>query len=123
MLGDMVAEILAAHADHLVRDKDDGKDYLDLFPAYQAELAPLLGIADLLHARLVPVTPSPEFVAGLKQDLSVAASQRSEAQKRQKQVSFPHRRAVLIGAAAGSVLSVAGIATAWLWRRRSMARV
>ena len=122
MSENVVVEVLAAHADHLVGNQANNADYLNLFPAYQTELAPLLRIADRVKAVLVPATPSPEFEAGLKQDLLAAAIQRAEEQANEKQVSFLRRRGFLIGAAVGSVLSVVGIVAALLWRQRSIAR-
>lgn len=123
MRENVVTEILAAHADHLVGSETSGEDYLNLFPNYRAELAPLLRIAERVKAVLVPVTLSPAFETGLKQDLLVAAIRRAEEKRDQKQVSFLRRRSVLIGAAAlGSALSVAGIVAALLWRQRSVAR-
>jgi hypothetical protein len=122
MSENVLVEVLAAHADHLM-DDGDSKNYLTLFPAHRAELAPLLRIAEQVKAVLVPVTPTPAFEAGLKQDLLAAAIQRAEEQSKKKRVSFLRRRGVLIGAAAiGSVLSVAGIVAALLWRQRSIAR-
>jgi len=123
MSENMVAEILAAHADHLAGDKANGEDYLDLFPAYRSELGPLLRVAERVKAALAPVTPSPEFKVGLKQDLLAAAVRRVEERKVDRRVSFLNRRRVLIGAAVGSVLSVAGIIAALIWRQRTMARV
>lgn len=126
MSDNVVVEVLAAHADHLIGDEAGGgvsKEYLDLFPAYQAELKPLLRIAERVKATLVPVAPSPAFEAGLKQDLLAAAIKRAEEKEDKKRVSFLRRRGVLIGAAAvGSVLSVAGIVAALLLRQRSIAR-
>jgi hypothetical protein len=123
MAENVVVEVLAAHADRLVGNEANGEDYLNLFPDYQAELTPLLRIAERVKAVLVPVMPSPAFEAGLKQDLLAAAIGRAEGQKNRKPVSFLRRRGVLIGAAAvGSVLSVAGIVAALLWRQRSIAR-
>jgi hypothetical protein len=119
----VVVEVLAAHADHLTSDGPESDDYLKLFPAYRAELKPLLKIAERVRAALVPVRPSPAFEAGLKQDLLEAAIQRAEEREEKKRVSFLRRRGVLIGAAAvGSVLSVAGIVAALLLRQRAMAR-
>ncbi len=118
----VIVEVLAAHADHLVGNKDNGEEYLNLFPAYQAELAPLLRIAERVKAALVPVRPSPAFEAGLKQDLLAAAVQRADARESEKRFTFLRRRGVLIGAAVGSVLSVVGIVVALLWRQRSIAR-
>jgi hypothetical protein len=123
MSDNVVIEVLAAHADHLMDDGPESEDYLNLFPAYRAELTPLLGIAERVKAALVPVTPSPAFKAGLKQDLLEAAIQRAEEKEEKKRVSFLRRRGVLIGAAAvGSALSVAGIIAALLLRQRAMAR-
>ena len=123
MSDNVIVEVLAAHADHLVGDKASSVDYLSLFPAYRTELAPLLRIAERVRAVLAPVPPSPAFEAGLKQDLLAAAIQRAEKRRNRKQVSFLRRPAVLIGAAAiGSALSVAGIVAALLWRQRSIAR-
>ena len=123
MSDNVVVEVLAAHADHLIGDGADSEDYINLFPTYRAELTPLLGIAERVKAALVPVAPSPAFEAGLKQDLLAAAIQRAEEKKEKKQVSFLRRRGVLIGAAAvGSALSVAGIVAALLLRQRAMAR-
>ena len=123
MSDNVVVEVLAAHADHLMDDGPESEDYLNLFPAYRAELTPLLEIAERVKAALVPVTPSPAFEAGLKQDLLEAAIQRAEEKEEKKRVSFLRRRGVLIGAAAvGSALSVAGIIAALLLRQRAMAR-
>ncbi len=123
MSDNVVVEVLAAHADHLIGDGADSEDYLNLFPAYRAELTPLLGVAERVKAALVPVAPSPAFEAGLKQDLLAAAIKRAEEKEEKKRVSFLRRRWVLIGAAAvGSALSVAGIVAALLLRQRAMAR-
>jgi hypothetical protein len=123
MSDNVVVEVLAAHADRLMDDGPESEDYLNLFPAYRAELTPLLGIAERVKAALVPVTPSPAFEAGLKQDLLEAAIQRAEEKEEKKRVSFLRRRGVLIGAAVvGSALSVAGIIAALLLRQRATAR-
>jgi hypothetical protein len=123
MSDNVVVEVLAAHADHLVDDGPESENYLNLFPAYRAELTPLLEIAERVKAALLPVTPSPAFEAGLKQDLLEAAIQRAEEKEEKKRVSFLRRRGVLIGAAVvGSALSVAGIIAALLLRQRATAR-
>jgi hypothetical protein len=118
----VLVEVLAAHADRLVGNQANGEDFLELFPDHKAELAPLLRVAERVKAVLVPVTPTPTFETGLKKDLLEAAIRRVEEQKSKKKVSFLRRRGVLIGAAVGSVLSVAGIIAALLWRQRSIAR-
>ena len=119
----VVVEVLAAHADNLAGNEANSEEYLDLFPTYKEELGPLLRIADQVKAALLPVAASSEFEAGLKQDLLEAAIQRAEEREQRQQVSFLRRRGLLIGAAVGSVLSVAGIITALLLRQRSIARV
>jgi len=119
----VVVEVLAAHADHLIGNQAGSEDYLNLFPAYRVELAPLLRIAERIKEVLVPATSAPAFEAGLKQDLIIAAIQRAEERSKKKRISLLRRRGVLIGAAAiGSALSVAGIVAALLWRQRSIAR-
>ncbi len=120
----MIAEVLAAHADYLIdNEAASGEEYLGLFPAYRAELTSLLRIAERVRAALAPVTPSPAFESGLKQDLLVAAIRRAAERSDERSVSFLRRRHVLIGAAAvGSALSVAGIVAALLWWQRSIAR-
>jgi hypothetical protein len=119
----VIVEVLAAHADRLAGNKANGEDFLKLFPDHKAELAPLLRVAERVKSVLVPVAPTPAFELGLKKDLLEAALQRAEEQSSERQVSFLRRRGVLIGAAVGSVLSVAGIIiAALLWRQRSIAR-
>jgi hypothetical protein len=119
----VIVEVLAAHADHLAANRGGGEDYLNLFPAYHSELAPLLRIAEQVKAALAPVTASPEFQSGLKRDLLAAAFQRAEKRRSKRRTSFLLSRKVLIGAALGSVISLAGIVAALVWRQRSIARV
>ena len=120
----VIVEVLAAHADQLVGNQGYSQDYLNLFPTYRAELAPLLRVAERVKAALVPVTASPAFEAALKADLLAAAEQRAHGREKtsRKYIAFLRRREVLIGAAVGSALSVVGILAALLWRQRSTAR-
>jgi hypothetical protein len=123
MSDNVVVEVLAAHADQLAGHGAGSEDYLNLFPTYQAELAPLLQIAERVKTVLVPVIPATAFQAGLQQDLMAAAIKRAEEQEKSRRVSLLRRRGVLIGAAAvGSALSVAGIVAALLLRQRALAR-
>ena len=122
MSENVVTEVLAAHADRLAGNEVNGEDYLNLFPDHQDELAPLLRIVERVRAVLVPMEPAPEFEAALKQGLLAAAIQRAEEQKSVKRVPFLRRRGFIIGAAVGSVLSVAGIIAALLLRQRPIAR-
>jgi hypothetical protein len=121
MPDNIIAEVLAAHADQLLNRETNSQDYADLFPAHEDQLTPLLQIAQRVKATLVPVTPSPEFEAGLKRELLTAAAKRAEAQRSRKHSPLLQRRGVLIGAAVGSAISVAGIVAALLWRQRDTA--
>jgi hypothetical protein len=75
----MLKEILAAHADQLVKGKATGKDYLDLLPGQDEELAPLLDVAERVQSTLKPVTPANRFEQSLKQDLLSTAQLRQQA--------------------------------------------
>jgi hypothetical protein len=69
----MLKEILAAHADQLVKGKATGKDYLDLLPERDEELAPLLDVAERVQSTLRPITPTNKFEQELKRDLLTTA--------------------------------------------------
>ena len=124
MYEDVIANVLTAHADYLVSTKTGDEDQMKRLPAHQVELAPLLQIAERLNRTLKPVTPTPAFKTKLRQELLAAATRRAAERGIEKQVPFLRRKGVVIGVAAiiGSVLSVAGIVAALLWRQRSMAR-
>ena len=72
----MLKEILAAHADQLVKGKATGQDYLKLLPGQDDELAPLLDVAERVQSTLTPVTPANRFEQSLKQDLLTTAQLR-----------------------------------------------
>jgi hypothetical protein len=65
----MLKEILAAHADQLLKGKATGKDYLELLPEQDEELAPLLDVAERVKSTLKPITPANKFERELKQEL------------------------------------------------------
>jgi hypothetical protein len=69
---------------------------------------------------LVPVPHRPAFQAKLRASLLAAASQRLAVQQMESRVSFWRRRWILVGAAAGSVLWVAGIVAALLVHQRTI---
>lgn len=69
-------EILAAHADQIVKGKATGKDYLDLLPDQVDELAPLLDVAERVQLTLKPITPGNKFEQDLKRELLSTAHQR-----------------------------------------------
>ena len=120
----VIANVLTAHADYLISTKTWDEDQMKRLPARQVELAPLLQIAERLNRALKPVTPASAFKTRLRQELLATAARRAEERGIEKQVPFLRRKEVVIGVAAviGSVLSVAGIVAALLWRQRSMTR-
>ena len=66
-------EILAVHADQLVKGRARSEDYLDLVPEKEEELAPLLNVAERIKSTLQPITPAGAFETQLKRDLLAAA--------------------------------------------------
>ncbi len=118
-----IADILAAHADRRVGDSSDDQDDLLPSPADQAEVTSLLRLSQRLKETLAPVAPSLAFRQQLKGSLISAAVKRAEERARDSHIPFLRRRWVLIGAAAGSALSVAGIVAAILLRHRSVVRL
>lgn len=77
----------------------------------------LLALADHLQAILIPVQPDPDFRRRLHGDLLLEAQERTA----EPQVSLfqQHRRGILIGAALGSLASVAGVVLAFVLRQRN----
>jgi len=68
----LIAEVLSAHADQLLKEAKNGQDYAKLFPD-QAELPLLLTLADRIKAVLKPVPPPESFKEQLQRDLLAAA--------------------------------------------------
>ena len=106
-----IAEILMTHAEGLLAEEDRTDSILQSFPAEAAQLRPLLTLARLVKCALVPVAPEPAFVYTLqaqlaKAEVAPAASWRE----------FSRRRLGWVGAAIGSLLSVAGLI---LWVRHT----
>ncbi|MFN2224918.1 MAG: hypothetical protein ACK2UY_01400 [Anaerolineae bacterium] len=77
----------------------------------------LLALADHLQAILIPVQPDPDFRRRLHGDLLLEAQER----RAEPQVSLfqQHRKGILIGAALGSLASVAGVVLAFVLRQRN----
>jgi hypothetical protein len=101
-----LAEILAAHADHINRG-GNGADYLTMFAAYREELAPLLALAERVKQVLVPLKANPAFRDQLRRELTLAA-QRKRAMP--QPARNHHRWEWMIGAAAiGVSVSLAGL--------------
>lgn len=112
MTGNELQDILATHADGLNRDEDLGDELLSQHQEQAAELAPLLQLAAALKAALTPVQAS-AFKKELGYELvkygpPVVVLGRSVSKRR--------ARAWLALAAAGSLISAAGV-TALLLRR------
>jgi hypothetical protein len=98
-------------------DKMSGRPTADiaLSAEERAELHPLMTIAEQLKETMVPIEPPAAFVLSLGQELREAALQ-------QKKNARQFRRSIFIGAAAlGSVISVAGVVTLIVRRRRGAA--
>lgn len=111
-----IEDVLAAHADALNQGDGLTEQLLDEHPEQAEELLPLLQLAGALKAVLTPVS-APAFKARLGHDLvkygpPVVVLGRS--------VSKRKARAWLAVAAAGSVISVAGVATLLFRRVRAM---
>jgi hypothetical protein len=84
-----------------------------LTPQDEQQAGALMSTAERLKQALVPVDPSAAFVRRLGRELVEAA-------RRQQERGQRVRRGVVIGAAAlGSALSVAGVVTLVLLRRRA----
>ncbi|UCG25204.1 MAG: hypothetical protein JSW55_04175 [Chloroflexota bacterium] len=111
-----IEDVLAAHVDALNQGEELTKELLTEHPEQAEELAPLFQLATSLKAALTPVS-APAFKAKLGHELvnygpPVVVLGRS--------VSKRKARAWLAVAAAGSVLSAAGVAALLLRRVRSI---
>ncbi|MCB0019208.1 MAG: hypothetical protein KDE09_15570 [Anaerolineales bacterium] len=106
-----IAEILMAHAEGLLTDEDRTDSILRSYPAEAAQLRPLLSLARLVKQALVPVAPEPAFVYTLQAQLAKA-----DVEPASTWPELNGRRLGWVGAALGSVLSVAGLI---LWFRHA----
>lgn len=114
-----VTESIRARVNYLTDTSFDDEADFGL-PSVEPDDVPRLSqLAGQLAGVLAPVSPRPAFEARLKESLLAAASQRLAAE-RESRVSALRRRWVLIGAAAGSVMSVAGIVAAVLLHQRTI---
>ncbi|MFQ5610842.1 MAG: hypothetical protein ACE5H9_01770 [Anaerolineae bacterium] len=68
----MLKEVLAAHADQMLKDNENSEQLLELFPQ-ETDLAPLLDVAAKVKSTLKPARPSTAFEKTLRQDLMAAA--------------------------------------------------
>jgi len=111
-----VAEVLTAFTDNLNTGTARREVYLEQVGRKQDELQGLLDLAEQLKRILVPVQPSPVFVANLARRLGAASAGRGTHALRD------HWREIVFGAAAvGSALSVVGL-VAYLLRHRGQVK-
>ncbi len=107
-----LASILSAHADGLISGDDRSDQFLLDFPEDAAELRPLFNLAASIQTVLVPVKAPVAFVNRLRHDLM-----NYSAPEIYVKAPLSGQRILWMGvAAAGSVLSVTGLAL-WVWRR------
>jgi hypothetical protein len=106
-------ELLVAYTDHLLGLGPAPGLALTRYDRVQG----LLTLADHLRAILVPVRPDPDFRRRLHGELILKAQDRAA----EPQISRfqQHRRGILIGAALGSLASVAGVVLAFVLRQRN----
>ena len=110
MKKDELADILSAHADALIEGRDISAQFLARFPEQSAELSALFQLASSMRSALTPVS-SPEFRSRLHRQLTDYAP---SGPITIAPVARP--KMVWLVAAAGSLLSVAGLAL-WALRR------
>lgn len=116
----MMAEVLASHADRLLQGEAREAEYLALFPEYREELEPLLALARQTKEVLASVRPSEAFRNRLRQELLTSAKEESGAPASTERPRW--RQPWVIGAAAlGSVISVASAVGVVTYLRRSKA--
>jgi len=68
----LITEVLSLHADQILQQTTDRREYATLFPS-QEELPSLLSLADQVQAALQPVNPPKAFRDQLQRDLLAAA--------------------------------------------------
>ena len=111
----LLKEILAAHADQLLKGRATSKDYLDLLPERDEDLAPLLDVAERVQSTLKPITPTNKFERDLKKELISTAQQR---QVEGYKPPNPSRDLFILMATAAFIVSLTTVLIAL--RRRNM---
>jgi hypothetical protein len=113
----LLKEILAAHADRLVKGEADSDEYLDLLTNPEDELAPLLDVAEQVRSTLRPVAPTPTFETELKRQLLTTAHlRRAEGYIPPN----PSRDLLILAAILGFFISLAGFLLARRLRSQSV---
>ena len=95
-------EILAAHADGLLADRDEADE----------ELTALLGVADQIKSMLTPISPAAEFETELKRELLTTAHLR---QAEGYVPPNPERDLLILAALIGAIT---GLVSLWVILRR-----
>ena len=98
-------EILAEHADRLVKGEADNDEDLDLLTDTE-ELAPLLNVAKQVRSTLQPVTPAATFETELKRQLLTTAHLRRIEGYRPPN---PSRDLLILAAILGFFISLIGM--------------
>ena len=115
-----IVNLLSRYSDRLVGiGIDDDLTHLEARDA--AEIGPYMHLTSQLQAAMKPVSPPMEFRSRLKNELVAAAVKKNAPVVRVESPPIWQNRWVLAGAAAGSVLSVAGVVMAVLLHQRSAA--
>jgi hypothetical protein len=112
MEGDIIANILAAHADALNRGENPTDHYLERYAAQANELASLFRLAEAIREAMPPAKPSDLFRESLSRRLGSFSSSTSPEDGPNDRGGARWRTVV----AAGSLISVAGL-TIYLMRR------
>jgi hypothetical protein len=113
-----LAEILTEHADKLNRGEDISAQYMAQHPEDPAELNPLFGLAKSVKTVLVPVRAT-AYKSSLRQRLD-GSSQRG---RTLRAVASKTNIVWISVAAAGSLLSIAGLVLIVLKKIKASARV
>ena len=82
----LVSDVLAAHADQILKNQNYGENYTRLFPDDE-NLPPLLNLAEQVKETLQPVSPPDDFKEQLQRDLMAAAYLQQAQAKQQNEAT------------------------------------
>ena len=106
-------ELLANHAEQLIRGNLDASTEYQLPDEEDAELNTLMGVAERVKAALRPIPPPRDFETELKQQLLTAAHIR---QVEGYTPPNPERDLLIVMGIIGFLLSLTGVLVAWRFR-------
>jgi len=116
----ILLEVLAAHAEQLLKNQNRSRDYIALFPENE-DLPSLLDLAGQVKEALHPVAPPASFKAQLQKDLMAAAHLKHV---QRPAPPAPHLNttqvSLLISAAVGAILALTGLVV-FIRRQRQLA--